>query len=203
MIRLNKQSGSLHLPMALCLIAVVSIGFGTWAFLRRWRYLAELQLHLDRCVGNITLKLRDTLTDIESTNRMIGKLRLAIAASSLLPEGRVTLQTALTALAAKQDMAIIYWESLRIHWSLNSACGKKGGISWPPPSLDLTRPPPDVLGQQKLYWQRGIPNVFFIQAYRSPRAAAATVEYFKTGTSATRWVAAWTIPQKTMWANIY
>lgn len=195
-ISLHDSKGSLQLPLALALIAITAGAMGSCRLLHRWRALVELQLRLDRCVGQAALELKDTLEKITSTNQKIRVLRASILASGGVPGAIPPLQAALISAAQYQDTKRTSWEMQRVLWLSRQKCGNPLDIPIPLPALQWTRDPPDAVGPQPLRWNGLPPELFHLEIGHSPRHAAAHLypkgEYIDFST---HWHAEWAAPR--------
>ena len=186
--------GSLQLLLALLLAGCAFGGFGLWGLMRHWSALTELQLKLDRCAGQAAQTLRDTQKAIETDNRRIEALRVAIAAASANPPLRSTLQVALLALARKQDLTLTRWKLAQLRWLASPGCGTRA-VAIPLPTLQWVRAPTDLIGPRPLRWL-GMENPeFHLRLVRRPRVAGACVRRQKEGMNGEAangsWTATW------------
>lgn len=189
-----NRSGSIATAMMLALLVSSTLAFGTWGVFRRWRQLVELQQRLDLCVGRAALDLRDRLDRISKLNDKIRTVREALAASTLLPEARPPLQALLEALVLKQDYDRSVWTARQFRWAVGLGCDGRPLQSAPLPSLELVRPPRDMLGPGPLAWKSGAPPTFWsISAKAPPRLSTAQVTQTKGQlTNGRQYSAAWT-----------
>lgn len=170
-----NSKGILQIPLALALFAIVSGAVGCWGLLRHWRSVAELQLRLDRCVGQTALAFKNTLETLLSSNQKIKTLRASILATQGPSASLSPLQAALIAVVGEQESRRLYWKAQQHLWISNQKCGSSLDIPIPLPSMDWIRDPPDTLGPQPLRWVGPIPEEFHIEISHFPRAAAARI----------------------------
>jgi len=192
----RDSKGSLQLPLVLALVAITAGAMGSCKLLQRWRSLVELQLRLDRCVGQAALELKDTLEKIASTNQKIRTLRASILASGGVPGAIPPLQAALISAARYQDIKRVSWKAQNVLWLSRQKCGNALDIPIPLPALQWTRDPPDAIGPQPLRWNGLRPEVFHLEIGHSPRHAAAHLypkgEFIDFST---QWHAEWAAPR--------
>jgi len=179
--------GVLHLPLLLAVFIISVSGFRIWGFLRNWRFLAETQLRLDRCVGEVAQEFRDSLNSIEKSNARIKKLRIAIQLAELEPALIPPLQAVLVIQVGQQEFVRAKWVLRRARWSLDRGCGKAKDTAHLLPVLSFIRDPPDWIGPQALHWtgeggdsvSGGVgtmPEEFNFQVSHRSRHAAAKVK---------------------------
>jgi hypothetical protein len=195
--------GAFYIPLLLITSIMVIGGFGILGLMRHWRFLAETQLRLNQCVGQVALDFKDTLNTIHLSNQRIEEIRAAIVAAHLEPSLIPPLRVALEAQVVQQDAQRIHWKIKSFSWMKNQGCGAKGDIASPLPVLQFERAPPDTIGPQALYWIPEIPSFFLIQVGNRPRWAAAMVKG-SFDVSDNPWSAVWTIPapQTSIWPSI-
>jgi hypothetical protein len=191
--RVSDSQGALSIPLLLALLAISCLGLATWGMMRHWRHLTELQLKLDRCVGDTALDLKRALQEIERANRHIQMLRAAQAASGLAG-GVGELRPLMILEARRQDLEILRWNTKQARWLVQRGCGGAGGVPLPLPSMKWFRAPPDPIGPQPLEWAPGMPRILKLQLTHTPRAAAAVVQPGEG--NETSWKASWTVPGK-------
>ena len=170
----NNSRGSLHVALLLALVVISSASFGVWGLLRHWRHIAELQLRLDRCVGETALDLKKTLVRIEKENLGIRALRVAVIAAAAVGqagEARALLEVAVLF----QDMERVTWKAKQLKWLALRGCGQAGDLPRPLPTMNWERPPEDAIGAQALSWEPGAPRMMRVEVAHLPRAAAAEV----------------------------
>ena len=205
--------GSLHFPMVLVLTVLLVGGLGFWGVLRKWRWNVEIQLRLNRCVGETAQELRDNLEQVDLGNQTIRALRVSVRVAQgtgqieLVPPLLEAMQVAVTA----QDLILASWRSRRILWAARGGCGRRGDWAPPLPDLNLSRGIPDLAGPQIVEWSGGNPNEFRIQAHHQPRAAAARVEAKRSSRfGPVAWKISWAVPTGSVlrcgqlpWTNIF
>lgn len=204
---IRRMQGSAHLIFVVLTVIMALAGFGSWGVFRHWRFLVEHQLRLNRCVGQVAHQLRDVLNEIESLNRRIENLRLAISAAKLYPPTVPPLQATLTIVVAYQESIRFRWALNQAQWLVQRGCGNRGDSARPLPSLEYQREPPDDLGPQTLSWVGKKPDQFFIQADHKNRHSAATVDSGETGNDflsfknfpigQNQWKTSWAKPRRT------
>jgi hypothetical protein len=207
MLSTKNETGALSLPLLAALMAISLAGMGTWGVMRHWRHVIELQLRLDRCVGEAALDLRQTLGRIEKENLAMEAARAAVAIGTVLaPEAAAALREALEAAVAAQEAEIGRWQIRRGLWIARRGCGEESWLWTRAPALPKMpwhRPPPDVLGPKPLDWTGG-QEPLRIELARAPRASAALVWIDPDGRpgklgewkNELSWKAAWTVPSR-------
>ena len=199
LVRRNTR-GALSLPLLLALLAASFMGFGTWGLMRHWRKLTELQLRLDRCVGDTALELKGALNRIESENRQIQAIRAAIAAGSLAGGAGQAMKPALEFEVARQEFELLRWRMRQAQWLMRRGCDEEPDLPRPLPEMSWFRPPPDMIGSQPLEWMGKGERRLKVEIRHSPRAASALVESgagsWATGEfiGGSNWKATWTAP---------
>lgn len=164
------------IPFLLWTLIVSVSSLGTLAYQFEWRKVVNIQMNLDRSVGNTALELQDLMNRIEQINGIMIKTRTAMAAQQVLglpfaPAGRVALE----AQAKIQDGLLLAWKITHPDTTLSI-------LSW-------KRPLPDPIGPQPLQWAGG-PDIP-IRKIQFPRKAFARV--IKGGLNAKKiWNAEWT-----------
>lgn len=170
--RLGNE-GALTLPMGMALLIIAVSGLALWGLIRSWRTLAELQIRLDRCVGEVALELKSDARTIRRTNREIEILRVAIA-TAIEPRAKALLQAGLDIEIARQEWVRLRWNGRRVRWIARRGCG---GRDWPMPLVEFpwVRDPPDALGPRAL---RLVPEKLEVrvQLGHPPRHAAALMK---------------------------
>jgi hypothetical protein len=190
-----NESGSFHLPMALSLALIMISSVGVLYVLHDWRSLVETQLRLDRCAGEAALELKGIVETLDSTNLQITALRAAAIPASLTPATKAASDAAIEAEVVWQDFKRLKWQTSQALWLARIKCGNSRDFPAPLPGLDLTRLPPDNLGQQPLTWTHGEPRDLHIEIRHQSREAAAHV--FKGAVNVTStWTAEWTVPSR-------
>lgn len=135
------SKGGLHVPLLLAVFLISFSGFRIWGFLRNWQFLVETQLRLDRCVGEVAQKFKDSLNSLETGNRRITKLRMAIQMAELEPALIPPLQAVLLAQVVQQELIQARWKLKRGHWLVSRGCGKPSDSAYPLPALKFVRAP--------------------------------------------------------------
>lgn len=179
----------LHVPMALLLVIISLSALGLWGILRHWRYLAELQLRLDRCVGGVALALKADARTIRLSNREMMAIRAALSVA-VEPASRTALQTALLAEAARQEWVRLRWNARRLSWLARLGCATgRGDRPVPLAEFPWTRDPPDALGSRPLRLTLE-PLELRVQLGHFPRHAAAELrgESSEMAYEKVRWV---------------
>jgi hypothetical protein len=168
--------------MLVFLVLITLLAFGTWGTLRRWHWVAQTQLALDRCVGRQALILRQTMVNLEASNHRMRELRASLAVSrsaGILIGASAAAAEALTALlwaeVARQEAELLSWRGRQGRWLLERGCADlvTHGFPLPLPSMGWHRPPDDPLGPCPLERPPSAP--FRIELLRPPRRAGAEV----------------------------
>jgi hypothetical protein len=195
----EDEQGVLTVPLLVLLLASTLLGLGTLGLMRHWRHLTELQLRLDRCVGNAALDLKKTLERIEAGNSRLRALRAAQVAATLV-EAAGSLVPLMEAEVAHQQLELLRWQARQAEWLALRGCDGKADLPAPLPSMSWSRPPPDLIGPQLLSWSSGERRLA-LELYHSPRAAAAVVE---AGGSlgSDSWKASWSFPGNVPGAHV-
>lgn len=189
MVTRNSQ-GFVEIPLIFSLVILSSGLWGTWGLLRRWRHLAEEQLRLDRCVGEVTQNFRDSLKEISRGNQRLTVLRVSIASLITNPELAAPVRAAMELIVGEQELIQLRWRAKTMQWQLHAACGNLTDQPVPLPEMKWIRLPPDPLGPQPLKWEGLMPEEFFIQLGNPPRYAAAHIIRSEGDTD---------VPQKIEW----
>jgi hypothetical protein len=137
-------------------LALTSLAFfGAWGVLRYWSKTVEVQLEVDRCVGQSALWAKTTLNEIETTNKAIEATRASLVVASILPPAEAALRAALEAAVVLQEGLRFSWQARSFEWKLGLGC--PGYLALLPnfPELPYYRPPPDLVGSQALEWPIG------------------------------------------------
>lgn len=167
------KRGSLSLPCSALLLVICLAGFGTWSLMRRWRMLMELQLRLDRCVGEAALRFKSLAEKADRSNtRMRWERRTAPAEAALARDGGAALKALILAEFTLQEGLEASWEGVRLQWLARGGCGASGDRPLPLPGMEWRRDAPDEWGPQPFEWSR---LEFRISVFHPPRAAAAWV----------------------------
>lgn len=171
--RIPRDRGSLALPCSALILLVCLGGFGTWGLMRHWRQLMELQLRLDRCVGEKALLLRSLAGKADRSNqRLRWERRIAPTEAVLGRDGGAAAKAVILAEFALQESLAAAWKAIQVQWIAHGGCGSPGDRPLPLPGLDWRRPSPDEWGPQPFEWTR---SEFRISVYHWPRAAAAKI----------------------------
>jgi hypothetical protein len=190
----RDERGIFHLPLTLALLILCGSGFGIWGSQRQWKKDVELQLGLDRCVGEAALELAGLMNSLAHSNRRIEVNRAAIEAAKGFPPVVVPLEAALLVQFGIQEAQRFRWKAKTLQWRVPGFCARSQYAKLP--DLPLTRDLPDAIGPQALRWDRipGAQLELQILAGRTPRHSAAKVEG-KTGDAYfTGWKANWMRP---------
>ena len=171
--RLSDESGVLVMPLGLALVFLGLMALGTLGLMRNWRKLTEVQLRLDRCVGKVAMELRNEQNSIESANRRMEMLRVAIPPAAIYPAVAAALQRALELQALLEEVTLRRWQARRIAWMLERGCDHSRDFPRPLPAMPWIHDPPDPVGARPLRWPPDARLEFRIQLNHSPRHAAA------------------------------
>lgn len=190
---IQNERGSLLIPFLL-LTAIVSVtGFGIWGVMRSWKKQAELQLKLDKCVGQKAKELQSMLGTLESSNkRMIWVRRSAAAAIVLAPEALEAIRAELMVELALQEGLRIKWQSEGVAAALGKNCDKLRVLPIRYPLLEWNRLPPDAIGPQAFEWVTPHPEFNLLFKSSSHLSAARVSEGAKENANGkNRWLARW------------
>ncbi len=169
----RNERGSLGLLCALLILAIMIGGLGTWGLMRRWRHLMELQLRLDRCVGEKTREMRTLLNLADASNRRMRAARLAAGAEAILArDGGAVARMEIRAEFLLQEGLQWKWRLEEAQWLLHKGCGDQEDIPIPLPDMSWEREPEDLWGPGNFEWSQ---QEFKIRVVHRPRAAAAVV----------------------------
>lgn len=189
--------GSLQILLLIIVFFITMSGLGAWGFMRRWRYLVQAQLGIDRCVGMAAIQLRDHLNDIDKLNGRMKALRRSILVASTTAASQTlipSLKLALQASYLNQERHLKQWQWFQLRWMLQVSCGKIKNQKLPLPSFKYSRLPPDQIGPQLLQWL--VPDEdFYISAKSLSRTSNAVISKKKATVNlpldSKSWSASW------------
>lgn len=185
----RNNRGAVSVPCAFGLVVVMIAGWGIWGVLRHWRFQAETQLRLDRCITEKVRSMKRTLALLESSNTRMKWERRATVVTVFAPPAEETRRVILEGELAFQELLYLKWQAERVAWLAGRACADSArgdrplwmsGLSW-------ERLPPDALGPQPYRWTEEKPE-FRIRIRNSPRSSNARIAMGEKN----EWKAEWT-----------
>lgn len=176
----HSPQGSSALPLILLGVVLSFSAISTLQLFGSVSENSQLQLKLDRCVGQAASETRRRILRIEAINRMISIFRIMMTVAIFFPKAAAGLQKVMRAFTFAQDLDRLIWNALHYRILLGLYCDTPSQwlsrllfrSSGPP----YRRPPPDILGPLPLKWTKKKKEVYFRIA-SDPKISASEVVF--------------------------
>lgn len=173
--------------MSILMVGGIILIVGFLTVMHRWQSHFARQLSLDRCVGQVTQEVRNSLRAVERSNQRMVELRVGIVAASILPELRPPLEIALKGEALKQKLRMAEWRVNSARWRLVESCRLRHVRRSAYPEWPWIEEDPDLIGERPYKWNEQYQKRAEMQVGWKGLYSGAELYRHETNTWHSRW----------------